>query len=147
MFSKACEYAIRSIVFIAAQNEQGTQRVGIKEISSQLDIPERFTSNILQTLTKRNLIQSIKGPNGGYSLDYSKSLTLWDVMVEVDGDKYYQECVLGLHECSDTQPCPIHNSFSDIRDRQAHMLKSTHIADLAVDLIEGKIHLNRKLRS
>ena len=68
MFSKACEYAIRATIYIAVQSSQNL-RVGLKNISKEIDSPEPFTAKILQQLSKNNIIESIKGPPGGFQID------------------------------------------------------------------------------
>ena len=70
MFSKACEYAIRAMLFIAQKSEAG-YNIGIKEISKGIDAPEHFLAKILQELSRKGIVQSIKGPNGGFYLDES----------------------------------------------------------------------------
>jgi len=57
MFSKACEYAIRSVVFISVSSLKG-ERVGFKEIAKEIDAPEAFTAKILQKLSKSGIIES-----------------------------------------------------------------------------------------
>ncbi|MGN6646883.1 MAG: RrF2 family transcriptional regulator [Cytophaga sp.] len=68
MFSKACKYGIRSIIHIAAQSQAG-KRSSLKEIAAQIDSPEAFTAKILQVLSRNNLIDSSKGPQGGFEMD------------------------------------------------------------------------------
>ena len=63
MFSKTCEYAIRAVLFIAQKSEDG-KRVNIKSIAKNINSPESFIAKILQQLTKRGIVQSVKGPNG-----------------------------------------------------------------------------------
>ena len=70
MFSKTCEYAIRAMIFIAQKSEHGI-KVGIKEISKGIASPEHFIAKILQDLSRKGLVQSAKGPNGGFFLDTS----------------------------------------------------------------------------
>ena len=65
IFSKTCEYAMRAVFFIAAKTANGG-RVGIKEIATGIDSPEHFLAKILQDLSRRGVIQSAKGPNGGF---------------------------------------------------------------------------------
>jgi len=64
MFSKTCEYAIRAMIFIAQKSKLG--RVGIKEIAEAIDAPEHFIAKILQELCRKGLLQSLKGPTGGF---------------------------------------------------------------------------------
>ena len=56
---------MRAVFFIAQKSVDG-RKVGIKEVAAGIDSPEPFIAKILQDLSKRGLIQSTKGPNGGF---------------------------------------------------------------------------------
>ena len=68
MFSKTCEYAIRAVILIAQKTADGS-RIGIKEVAAGIDSPEHFIAKILQELSRKGIIQSQKGPTGGFFLD------------------------------------------------------------------------------
>ena len=51
MFSRACEYAIKIMIYIAA-NEQEGKRTGLKEVTEAIDSPEAFTAKNLATTRK-----------------------------------------------------------------------------------------------
>lgn len=144
MFSKACEYGIRAIIHIAAQSQEG-KRVGLKEISKQIDSPEAFTAKILQILSKNNLIDSIKGPMGGFEIDLKqmKKIKLSEVVSAIDGDSIYKGCGLGLKECSEKRPCPVHNQFKTIRNELKNMLENTTLYELSLDQKNGLTFLKR----
>jgi len=127
MFSKTCEYAIRALIFIAQKSKDGS-RVGIKDISSGIDSPEYFIAKILQDLSRKGFVQSAKGPNGGFYME-GKDLeqSVADIVREVDGDKLFSGCGLGLKECSEDHPCPIHNDFKHIRQKMREMLENSKI--------------------
>ena len=143
MFSKACEYAIRAMLFIAQKSEPGNN-IGIKEISKGIDAPEYFLAKILQDLSRKGIVQSIKGPNGGFYLDKSaKKNTLADIVRAVDGDDLFTGCGLGLKICSEKNPCPLHDEFKIIRKKIHNMLESATLAEFNVDLLRGLRHLKR----
>ncbi|WP_179344403.1 RrF2 family transcriptional regulator [Winogradskyella ursingii] len=138
MFSKACEYGIRSLIFIAMKSNEG-KRVNISAISKQIDGPEAFTAKVLQQLVKGNIINSIKGPYGGFEIS-QKSIaetTLADVVAIIDGTKIYSGCGLGLNECNEEKPCPLHFQFAEVRDGLKEMLENTTLKTLAFDLEAG----------
>src|SRR5437899_2015725 len=111
MFSKTCEYAIRAVLFIAQRSGEGT-RVGIREIAKGIDSPEHFIAKILQDLSRKGLVQSQKGPNGGFYLDNSSlRYSLADIVKTIDGDRIFSGCALGLKQCSEAKPCPLHHEF------------------------------------
>lgn len=142
MFSKACEYGIRAVIYIWSQNRRGA-KIGIKDICKEIDAPEFFTAKILQSLAKRSIISSAKGPNGGFFIDKEQeNLTLIDLVIAIDGDKIFKGCGLGLKQCSESNPCPIHHEFKGIRDRLNKMLREKKIADLAEEINNGNAILS-----
>lgn len=143
MFSKSCEYGIRAVIYIWSQNNSG-KKLGIKDICKEIDAPEFFTAKILQSLAKQGIVSSAKGPNGGFYVEkHQVDLALIEVIRAIDGDKIFQGCGLGLKECSEINPCPIHHEFKTIRDQLAQMLKNTKISDLAIEIQNGNAILSR----
>ena len=143
MFSKTCEYAIRAVIFIAQKSEFGVN-VGIREIAKGISSPEHFIAKILQDLSRKGLVQSIKGPNGGFYLDESsKKHTLADIVKAVDGDHLFTDCALGLKNCSENKPCPLHDEFKSIRTRMHNILQSATVAGFNEDLARGMSFLKR----
>lgn len=143
-FSKTCEYAIRAVIFIA-QKSEGGRKVGIKEVAAGIDSPEHFIAKILQDLSKRELIQSSKGPNGGFYVDSSaRSNTLADIVRAIDGEKIFKGCGLGLKSCSETKPCPLHNDFKEIRNKMHLTLKSATIGEFNENLNLGLSYIKER---
>jgi Rrf2 family protein len=143
IFSKTCEYAVRAVFFIAQHTVDGG-RAGIKEIAVNIDSPEHFLAKILQDLSKRGIVQSVKGPNGGFYLDaQSLARPLSDVIEAVDGGGIFRDCGLGLKECSSKNPCPLHHDFLDVRNRLQNMLESITIGQFNEDLNLGIVVLKK----
>ena len=138
MFSKTCEYAIRALIYIAQKSKDGN-RIGIKEIPSGIDSPEYFIAKILQDLSRKGFVQSAKGPNGGFYMDDANlEQSVADIVREIDGDKLFSGCGLGLKECSEDHPCPIHNDFKHIRQEIKTMLEESRI-QLFVENLDLKL--------
>lgn len=128
MFTKSCEYAIRAVIFIAQQTYAGT-KTGVKEIAINIDAPEHFIAKILQELVRKGLIQSAKGPNGGFYLDDNAlHHSLADIVKTIDGEKLFHGCALGLRQCSESHPCPLHNEFKQVRNKLTKMLESATVS-------------------
>jgi Rrf2 family protein len=129
MFSKTCEYAIRAVLYIAQRSKEGN-RVGIKAIAQGTDSPEHFVAKILQELSRKGVIQSVKGPNGGFYLEAAAlQQSLADVVKAIDGDQLFTGCGLGLKQCSESHPCPIHHEFKKVRKDIQHMLENAKIGE------------------
>ena len=138
MFSKACEYGIKASVYIidcSLKNE----KVGMKDVAKAIESPEAYTSKILQQLSRNNIIQSEKGPTGGFSVEKDKinQLNLSMIVSAIDGDAIYKGCGLGFHQCNESKPCIIHHQYKSIRDDLRTMLENTLLVDLSEDIEKG----------
>ena len=137
VFSKTCEYAIRAVFFIAHKTADGG-RIGIKEISIGIDSPEHFLAKILQDLSRKGIVQSAKGPNGGFYLDANAlKRPLTDIVEAVDGNGLFTGCAMGLKQCSEVNPCPLHHQFKVIRTSIHDLLRTTAIGEFNHDLQLG----------
>lgn len=144
MFSKACEYGIRASIFIAEQSLID-RKVSLKDVAKAIESPSAYTSKILQRLSKSKIINSGKGPSGGFSMDKNEleKVKLSSVVFAIDGDTIYKGCGLGLKQCNANKPCPVHNQFKVIRDELKNMLETTTIKSLALDHEKGLTFLKR----
>ena len=141
MLSKSCIYALRSIIYIG---HHGTfkHKLGIKEIANELDLPVHFLSKILQRLVKQDIVQSLKGPNGGFYLnEKSKEASLLNIIEVIDGLAFFTSCGLGLKECTETHPCPLHNDFKVYRDGLYFMFSEKKISDLILKIEDGEAYI------
>jgi Rrf2 family protein len=143
MFSKACQYGIKSVIFIWKKSLNG-QRVGVKEISKYIDAPEPFTAKILQTLVRLRIIGSQKGPTGGFYVSAEhESYTLRDLVLAIDGDGLFLGCSLGLKQCSEKNPCPLHHEIVKVRTNIEQMLTKKSLKELAQEVESGDTVLAR----
>ncbi len=143
MFSKTCEYAIRALIFIAQRSRDG-HKVGIREVAEGINSSEFFIAKILHDLTKKELVQSQKGPSGGFYLNKQAFKTsIAEIVIAIDGNHIFSGCGLGLDQCSEKQPCPIHFKFKQLRKDLFQMLKSTRIGDFKEQLENNLAFLKR----
>lgn len=142
MFSKACEYGVRAVIFIATQS-LAVKRVGIKEIAEEIDSPIAFTAKILQKLVKGNIVKSAKGVGGGFMIDIKKleDIKLIEIIEAIDGVSALKGCGLGLKDCSENHPCPIHDQFKVIKENITRMLESTTLGQMTRDIESGRTFL------
>jgi len=141
MFSQASKHAIKAVIYIYTQSLVD-KKVSAKEIASEIGTPEPFTAKILQSLAKADLISSLKGPKGGFYIDEAHShITLKDVIRVVDGDHLFVGCSMGLVNCSEKNPCPLHFEAMKVRQALDEMLTKKSIKHLAVEVIKGETSL------
>lgn len=144
MFSKACEYGIKAVVYIAKKSLDN-KRVKLNEVAKNTGSPVAYTAKILGLLTKENIIHSVKGPYGGFEIDINqmKNISISQIVYAIDGDAIYNGCALGLSSCNAAEPCPMHEHFVKIRSELKQMLQNTSIYELANKLKSGKSILVR----
>ena len=144
MFSKSCEYAIKAMIYIARESGEDN-KVGVKDIAKGTNSPEHFIAKILQELGRKKLLQSTKGPNGGFYMD-AKNLetTIADIVRATDGDGIYTDCVFGLKTCSEKNPCPVHHEYKEIKQKLIHLIESNSIGDFKEKLDLGLAFLKNK---
>ncbi len=147
MFSKSCEYGLKAVIYIASQSLEG-KRIKIDDIAEKAGSPRAFTAKILGTLTKFNIINSLKGPYGGFDIEIKrmKEIKISEIVFAIDGDSIYNGCALGLTECNAQEPCPMHENFVQIREELKKMLETTTIFELATKFNSGESILVRKDR-
>lgn len=143
MFSKTAEYALRATIFIA-QKGSVDNKLGIDEIAKAIDSPQSFTAKILQMLTKDNkVVSSVRGPHGGfYITKQSKKLPSRAILEAVGEDAVLKKCILGLKQCSETKPCPIHAEYKLIRQQLNQLFEKKTIQILADEMSKENIFIN-----
>lgn len=144
MFSKACEYGIRAVLYIASQSLQ-EKRVKIGDIVHHIDSPEAFTGKILGQLSRNHIVDSFTGPNGGFEIKSEKlhHITLAQIVLAIDGDSFFEGCALGLKACDANHPCPMHHSVAKIRENMFQVLQQTTLFDLATGVNNNDYSLKR----
>lgn len=86
--SVKCEYGLRCLMDLSVQQVQspGTS-VHIEEIARRQQIPLKFLQTIILSLKKSSMVDSKKGPGGGYFLvKKPHEITLGDVLRSLEGD-------------------------------------------------------------
>jgi len=140
MFSKSTEYALRAIIYLA-QKSSVEKKIGITEVAQAIDSPKSFTAKILQKLTRDNkLISSVTGPSGGFYLtEQAKKKSLLDVLTMLEDEGIITGCILGLKECSEKNPCPMHFVYKQIKPQLLDMLDHKTIQELASEMKDPKV--------
>ncbi len=140
LFSKSCMYGIRAVIYLAVNKER--EYIPIKEMSGMLDISFHFLTKVLQDLASAGLVKSQKGANGGVGLNRpARKITLYDIVAELDGTAMFEECILGLPDCSDENPCSLHKYWRDIKKYLENSLKEETLDNVAQQISDGQIRL------
>ncbi len=143
MFSKTFGYALRAAVFVVMQGKSG-KKTGLQDISQSLDIPRHFLGKIMQDLVRQGILDSTKGPSGGFFVnDRTSETPLLDILKITDGNSIFNECVLGSKLCNNLHPCPLHHDFVVYRDEMLQTLTMKTLGLLAAEVKDGSSFLAR----
>lgn len=82
--SRASSYAINALAYMVSQPDPDP--IPSHLIAQDRNIPERFLLKVLKPLVSARILTSIKGPNGGYTLNKNANeISLLEVIQAVDG--------------------------------------------------------------
>jgi Rrf2 family protein len=141
LYSRPCEYALRALTYLSSQNANELYRV--HEIAESESLPAPFLAKLLQQLARTGILNSVKGPKGGFGLARRpEEISLMEVVAAVDGTEGFSRCAVGLAECSDTAPCPLHDTWKPLRTKINDYLAEQSLADLAKALSRKKELIN-----
>ena len=137
ILSKACEYAIRVSLHLAAEPREGF--VPVRELAAKCAIPYHFLGKICGLLTQHAVLVSHKGPHGGVMLAQPpEAIRLITVIEAIDGWRDFDRCVLGMEPCSHELPCPVHRQWVGVKDSLRRMFSDKTLRQLVDELAEGK---------
>ncbi|GAO42694.1 RrF2 family transcriptional regulator [Flavihumibacter petaseus] len=141
MLSLTCKNAIKAVIYLASKYDSDT-KAGIKEIAEYINASDHTVGKLLQTLVKHEIINSLKGPSGGFyiSRDQLKQPVI-NIVQAIDGDEVFRECGLGLKKCSAKHPCPLHDQYKEARDILEKMFRKNSVKDLSESVNDGLAYL------
>ena len=140
LISKSGEYGLRAALYIAARPDEA--HVSVREMSAQMDISFHFLTKILQRMTRAGLLASTRGAKGGLALAKpAAKISLLDIVRSVEGDDLFRECMLGLEDCNERRPCPLHRYWAKERARIEAIFRKTTLARLARETARDGLRL------
>jgi len=129
MLSQTAEYALRTVLYLAAEKQDSLFRVS--EIAADLDVPRNYLSKTLHQLVRAGVLTSSRGKHGGFRLAKSPAkLTLAEVVAPFDGPTGARICLLGRTACSDSNPCPAHGRWKTVSTKVSTFFRVTTVGDL-----------------
>ena len=85
---------------------------------------------------------SYRGPSGGVKFAKpSSEITILDIIHAIDGEALFNECILGLPNCGDEKPCPLHDKWSEYCQSLQDDFSQTSIQDLVLKIKESNLRI------
>lgn len=131
--SAEAKYALRAM-FDIAYHEDG-RPTKAESIARREGIPEKFLEQILRKLKGAGLLDSKRGPKGGYSmLQAPEDVTVGAIIRAVEGpcehDCCYDTDAETLERCSLSSRCVTASTWRDIAKKIDLLLESETVADM-----------------
>ncbi len=141
VLSKATIYCLRALVYLASVKDR-TGYLNIGEISEKLNISFHFLTKTFQTLTQHGILESYRGPNGGIALKKpADQIFLTDIVHILEGEDFFDKCLLGLPGCGTEKPCPVHDFWKDAKISMKHEFDITSLAELGEKVSDERMRL------
>ncbi len=130
IYTKTGEYAIRAILYLARAPKD--LLVMSSNIAKTEDIPSHYLAKILQRMAKFGFVDSFKGRGGGFRITkLALNSTILEVVERIEGPVITLTCITGLKECSDENPCPLHEEWNDLRNKIFNLISSKNVQQVA----------------
>lgn len=132
--TRKTDYAIIALTHLA-------QNSGLvctaREIAEKFHIPTALLMNVLKTLNQGELVRSVRGAKGGYSLALPPAhITLEQIIRVVEGPIRFVQCSNSSGDdptCELTEICPVRRPVQRIQVRLENFLRQITLADILRD--------------
>lgn len=137
MFSNSSKYAIKAVLYLA-QHSCEKRKILTKHISESILVPNAYLAKLLQELARHGIVSSSKGPKGGFYLNQeNRQQPLINLIDVIDGQQKLKTCILGLKNCDEKRPCPVHHLIADSKKSLINSLEHRTIAEISSDIEKG----------
>ncbi|MDX1618655.1 MAG: Rrf2 family transcriptional regulator [Balneolaceae bacterium] len=128
--SQTAEYALRAMSCIVLKKDQ--RPVSSKVLARAAGIPGHYLSKIMRKMVEGGLVVSQKGHGGGFRLARPPEEISFEMILEtVDYKIEPDSCVFGWDECDNNQPCPLHHTWSQLKESYQWWAKNMTLQDVA----------------
>ncbi len=127
--NQTAQYALRVMMHLAAPGKGALRRA--RDLSRATRIPPAYLSKILRRLVTGGLLRARKGHGGGFEIARPAGrIRLLDVLGASGGGVERDLCVFGNGRCDASDPCPLHDSWSELNDAFHAWSRRTTLLDL-----------------
>ncbi|MDR3087214.1 MAG: Fe-S cluster assembly transcription factor [Azoarcus sp.] len=121
-------FAVTAMIDLASCQDGGP--VTLNGISERQNISLSYLEQLFGCLRRGNLVQSVRGPGGGYRLARDMDeITVSDIVVAVDEQLDATRCG-GRANCNNAAQCMTHDLWSNLNRRMVDYLDSVTLGSL-----------------
>ena len=129
--NKKVEYALMALKFMADKNDH-TPLVSAREICDVFDTPFDTTAKVMQVMNNHDILKSVKGIKGGYSLNKSlSSITYMELVRMIEGrEEIGRVCSNHKGNCELIGKCNISTPVEVLNRKLNSFLENLTLAEL-----------------
>ena len=121
-------YAVTAMLDLAIHYQDGA--ITLSDISKRQGISLSYLEQLFSLLRKSGLVDSARGPGGGYRLARAASdICVADVITAVDEKVNAMRCE-GMTNCQDNEPCLTHELWCDLSEQIYSFLRNIDLGQL-----------------
>ncbi len=121
-------YAVTAMLDLAFHSKKGP--VPLAEISERQDISLSYLEQLFSKLRRTNLVASVRGPGGGYTLNREpENLFVGEIIQAVNENIDATKCS-GKSDCKGGEKCLTHNLWENLSDRISDFLNQISLQEL-----------------
>ncbi|MEO8100913.1 MAG: Fe-S cluster assembly transcription factor [Betaproteobacteria bacterium] len=121
-------FAVTAMLDLALHGGNGP--VALASISERQKISLSYLEQLFGKLRRGNLVESVRGPGGGYNLARSTAqLTVADIIIAVEEPIDSRQCE-GKENCAGDKRCMTHDLWESLNDTVINFLAGVSLADL-----------------
>lgn len=129
LISQTAEYALRVTAQLAILDKKDA--VSREELAKLTKIPVHFLAKIMRRLTTSKIVNARRGVNGGFILTRPLNrIHMVDVLRAVGYKFDIDHCAFGWSRCSSVKPCPLHDSWRDVKKSFRTWAEKTTLVDI-----------------
>lgn len=126
--SEAASLALHTMVYLAGLPDR---HVSVKEIAGDLHVSEAHLSKVLQRLAREGLVDSVRGPKGGFSIvSRHADISLLDIYESIEGPMRDKHCFRTTSVCNGNI-CIFGGLLGDVSSQVRKYLSQTKLPELA----------------
>jgi len=123
------QYGVRAMYEIAKAHP--VRPVTIREISERQNVSVAYLEQILNTLRRAGIIQSVKGPGGGYLLARDpEKISIGQILKELEGPVAITSCLDPSEGCIRVDSCVTHLLWKSLGENIEQFLDRMTLNDL-----------------
>ncbi len=108
----------------------GQGPIHLSEVAARQDISVKYLEQLIIPLKRQGLIQSIRGPKGGYILSRAPDKITFAAIVRVlEGTSSMTDCVEDPDACHKSKHCPTRDVWLQASQSMYEQLESISLAD------------------